>query len=438
MNLSIFGLGYVGCVSGACLAEIGHKVVGVDHNKTKVNMINQGRSPIIEKEIDEIIKKVVKSKRFIATSNWYKAVDETDLALVCVGTPYSPNGNINLNFIKIVSKHIGTALRNKKNYFVVVVRSTVLPKTVEKTVIPLLEKYSGKSVGIDFGVCMNPEFLREGSSVHDFYHPPKIVIGEYDKRSGDVVVELYKQIDVPLIRTQIKIAEMIKYADNSFHALKVTFANEIGNICKELTIDSHKVMDIFCIDDKLNLSPYYLKPGFAFGGSCLPKDLRAITYKSKTLDIDTLVLNSILDSNKKQIQKVVNKLLEYKGRKLGFLGLSFKGGTDDLRESPIVEVIETMLGKGFNIKIYDRYVLIARLMGANKVYIEKEIPHISSLMCSNIEYLIHNSDVIIVGNKVDEFKKALKMVKENQVIIDLVRIVNDSSNIKGEYYGICW
>lgn len=438
MNLSIFGLGYVGCVSGACLAEIGHRVVGVDPNKVKVDMINQGRSPIIEKEIDEILKKVVKSKKLIATSNWYKAVDETDLALICVGTPYSSNGDINLNFIKTVSEHIGSTLRNKKNYFVVVVRSTVLPETVEKTVIPLLEKYSGKSVGTDFGVCMNPEFLREGSSVYDFYHPPKIVIGEYDKRSGDAIVELYKQIEVPLVRTQIKIAEMIKYADNSFHALKVTFANEIGNICKELTIDSHKVMDIFCLDDKLNLSPYYLKPGFAFGGSCLPKDLRAITYKSKTLDIDTLVLNSILDSNKKQIQKVVNKLLEYKGRKLGFLGLSFKGGTDDLRESPIVEVIETMLGKGFNIKIYDRYVLVARLMGANKVYIEKEISHISSLMCSNIEHLIHNSDVIIVGNKVDEFKEALKMVKENQVVIDLVRIVNDSSNIKGEYYGICW
>jgi len=438
MNISVFGLGYVGCVTGACLANFGNRVIGVDPNMVKVDMINQGKNPIVEKDLDTLLDKVSRSHKFSATSDWNKAVNETDVAMVCVGTPHRTNGSIDLKFIKRVSEHLGQALKNKVGYFVVVIRSTVLPGTVEGTVIPILEQESGKKLGKDFGLCMNPEFLREGSSVHDFYHPPKTVIGEYDTKSGDALIELYKEIVAPIVRTKIKIAEIAKYADNSFHALKVTFANEIGNICKELGIDSHKVMDIFCMDTKLNLSPYYLKPGFAFGGSCLPKDLRAITYESKTLDIDTPVLNAILESNQKQIIKVVNKLSEYKGRTLGFLGLSFKGGTDDLRESPIVEVIETMLGKGFDIKIYDRYVSLARLIGANKEYIEKEIPHISSLMMSSLNDLIHESDVIIIGNYADEFKEALIKVKDGQVIIDLVRIANNGDTIKGKYYGICW
>lgn len=438
MKISIFGLGYVGSVSGACFAEIGHQVIGVDPNTVKVDMINQGKCPIVEKDIGKVIETVARSNKFSATSDWIKAIAETDMALVCVGTPTRDNGSIDLTFIKRVSEHLGKALKTKQDYFVVVVRSTVLPGTTEETVIPLLEQHSGKKAGMDFGVCMNPEFLREGSSVYDFYHPPKNVIGEYDIKSGATLIELYQQIEAPLVRTQIKTAEMVKYVDNTFHALKVTFANEIGNISKKLAIDSHEVMDIFCMDKKLNLSPYYLKPGFAFGGSCLPKDLRAITYEAKTLDIDTPVLNAILDSNKRQTLKVVNKLIEYKGRTLGFLGLSFKGGTDDLRESPIVEVIEMMLGKGFNIKIFDRNVSIAKLIGANKEYIEKEIPHISSLMCSSSEELINSSDVLIVGNYAEEFKDALENVNQDQVVVDLVRIVNSSADIKGEYYGICW
>jgi len=286
---------------------------------------------------------------------------------------------------------------------------------------------------------MIPEFLREGSSVHDFFNPPKTVIGEYDKKSGEIVADLFKTLEAPLVRAEIRVAEMVKYADNSFHALKVAFANEIGNLCKELEFDSHKVMNIFCMDKKLNLSPYYLKPGFAFGGSCLPKDLRAITYESKMLDIDLPVLNAVIESNKKQVLKVVKKLCEYKGRSLGFLGLSFKGGTDDLRESPIVEVIENMIGKGFRVRIYDKYVSIARLMGSNKEYIEKEIPHLSSLMSSSVVELIDNSEVIIVGNFSDEFKEALLLeTKETQVVIDLVRIIGEQDKINANYYGICW
>ena len=439
MKISVFGLGYVGCVSGACLAELGHHVIGVDPNIVKVEMINHGKTPVIEDGFQEYLENTVKNKSFFATTDWKMAISETDMALVCVGTPSRSNGSIDLKFIKRVCEHIGEALRSKKDYFVVGIRSTVFPGTVEGLVIPIIMEHSGKVAGRDFGVCMIPEFLREGSSVHDFFNPPKTVIGEYDKKSGEIVADLFKTLEAPLVRAEIRVAEMVKYADNSFHALKVAFANEIGNLCKELEFDSHKVMNIFCMDKKLNLSPYYLKPGFAFGGSCLPKDLRAITYESKMLDIDLPVLNAVIESNKKQVLKVVKKLCEYKGRSLGFLGLSFKGGTDDLRESPIVEVIENMIGKGFRVRIYDKYVSIARLMGSNKEYIEKEIPHLSSLMSSSVVELIDNSEVIIVGNFSDEFKEALLLeTKETQVVIDLVRIIGEQDKINANYYGICW
>lgn len=438
MIISVFGLGYVGCVTGACFAKSGHRVIGVDSNMVKVDMINAGESPIVEEGIQELIASVVNKGLFSATADWREAVAETDVALICVGTPSRPNGRISLNYIERVSENIGDAIGAREGYCVVGVRSTVFPGTVEDVVIPILQKRSGKIAGRDFGVCMVPEFLREGSSVKDFYNPPKTVIGEYDERSGDMIAELFSHIDAPLIRTEIKIAEMIKYTDNAFHALKVAFANEIGSICKELEFDSHKVMDIFCTDYKLNLSPYYLKPGFAFGGSCLPKDLRAMTYESKMRDVETPLLNAVLESNRKQILKVIRKLLEYKGCTLGFLGLSFKGGTDDLRESPIVEVIEAMIGKGFAVRIYDKNVSLGMLMGSNKEFIEKEIPHISSLMCSTVDELVQNVDVIIVANHSNEFREAVNNGREGQVVVDLVRIVDGDNNLKSQYYGICW
>ena len=438
MNISIIGLGYVGAVSAACFAKIGNHVIGVDINDLKVDMINNGKCPIVEKDLDKIIQNVVNDNRLSATSDLNDAVSKTDLAMICVGTPDKNDGGIDLSAIVRISEDIGKALKKKEKYFVIVIRSTLLPGTIKNKIIPILERESGKKTGVDFGICMNPEFLREGTSVYDFYNPPKIVIGEYDNKSGKPLIDIYKQIDAPLVRTDIKNAEMVKYADNAFHALKVTFANEIGNICKKLSIDSHAVMDIFCMDNKLNLSSYYLKPGFAFGGSCLPKDLKAITHSARKMGITTRVLDAILASNKDQIQKIVDKLLKYKGRKLGFCGLSFKHGTDDLRESPLVEVVETMLGKGFEIKIYDKNVSIAKLMGANKDFIETEIPHIASLMCSSNEELIKESEIIIIGNNEDEFRRDLKYINNNQVVIDLVRIVDTSADIKGEYYGICW
>jgi GDP-mannose 6-dehydrogenase len=438
MRISVFGLGYVGCVSGACLAKIGNRVVGVDPNPVKVEMINNGKSPVVEQDIDAMMLEVTRTGAYTATLDAKSAIDQSDIALVCVGTPSRSNGSIDRRFIAQVSEQIGDILRERQSYLVVVIRSTVLPGTVEELVIPALEKRSGKKAGKDFGVCMNPEFLREGTSVSDFNNPPKTVIGEFDKRSGDVLESMYSGIKAPLIRTSIRTAEMAKYVDNCFHALKIAFANEIGNISKALNIDSHQVMDIFCQDRKLNISSAYLKPGFAFGGSCLPKDLRALSYEARILDIDVPLLSSILVSNKQQILRVVTKLLEFKGKTIGFMGLSFKGGTDDLRESPLVEVIETLIGKGFTIRIFDRNVSIARLMGANREYIQKEIPHVSTLMCESPEQLLELSDVIVIGNKEDEFRAVLPKIRKDQAVIDLVRIVQDPDACGGTYYGVCW
>lgn len=438
MRVSVFGLGYVGSVSGACLAEMGHTVIGVDANGAKVAMINQGLPPVIETGLSELLAKVTQSKAFSATESWQDAVAASDVALVCVGTPSSPNGSLSMDLVKRVSEQIGAALQTKDGYFVVAIRSTVLPGTVEQIVIPILEARSGKTAGRDFGVCMVPELLREGTSVKDFFHPPRTVIGQLDCRSGETVAPLFAGIEAPLVRTSIRVAESLKYADNAFHALKVTFANEIGNICKTVGCDSHEVMKIFCMDTKLNLSPYYLMPGFAFGGSCLPKDLRALTYHAHSLDVSTPLLDSILVSNKKQIERVTTLLQGYKGRSLGFLGLSFKHGTDDLRESPILEVIETMIGKGFRVGIYDEFVSIARLVGANKEYIQKEIPHVSSLMRSSAEELVRDSDIVVVSNASEKFREVLaQTARPNQVVVDLVRITEEHE-VKSQYYGICW
>jgi GDP-mannose 6-dehydrogenase len=438
MRISIFGMGYVGCVCAGCLANLGHDIVAVEPNPIKLNMIKEGKSPIIENGLDRLISSAVESRKLEVTADWTDAIHSTDLAMVCVGTPSLTNGNIDLSAVFRVCEQIGQALSSKRDYFTVVVRSTVVPGTLEEKLIPILKERSGKKVGEDFGVCMNPEFLREGTSIFDFHNPPKTVIGEFNQRSGDTLAQIYQTLPAPLIRTQLRVAEMVKYTDNTFHALKICFANEIGNICKVLDIDSYKVMDIFCMDTKLNLSASYLKPGFAFGGSCLPKDLRSISYQAKKHDIEAPVLNSILDSNKWQIQKVINKLLSYKGRSLGFLGLSFKEGTDDLRESPIVEVIETMIGKGFAVRIHDQNVSMARLMGANKQYIEKEIPHISDLLCSSVEELIAQSEVLIVTNKEKQYYEHLKQLTGSHVIIDLVRLFNPDDYPDTQYYGICW
>lgn len=437
MKISIFGLGYVGAVSAACLAKDGHTVVGVDLSQTKVDLINAGNTPIIEKDIAELISTAKKNNRLSATADVTKAVNETDLSLVCVGTPSQPNGSLDLSHVSHVCEEIGQALKAKKQFHVVVMRSTMLPGSMQTIVIPTLEKYSGKKAGHDFGVCNNPEFLREGTAVHDFYHPPKTVIGETDTRSGDVLSELYKNMDAPLIRTTVETAEMVKYTDNVWHALKVGFANEIGNICKALGIDGHEVMGIFCQDTKLNLSPYYMKPGFAFGGSCLPKDVRALTYKARSLDLDIPILNAIIPSNELQVERGIQMVMQTGNKKVGVLGFSFKAGTDDLRESPIVELIERLLGKGYDIRLYDRNVNLASLVGANKDYILNRIPHISGLMLDSIDAVLKHAETVVIGNGDEEFKRIPDRLQKGQIIIDLVRIGKERSQ-KGKYDGICW
>ena len=436
MKISIFGLGYVGAVSAGCLATDGHEVIGVDPNKTKVDLINQGTTPIIEKDIGEMIAATVKSGHLRATADVRDAVFGSDMSLICVGTPSQLNGNLDLSHVRKVCQEIGAAIAEKDTFHVVVARSTMLPGSMRALVIPTLEAASGKVAGVDFGVCNNPEFLREGTAVYDYYNPPKTVIGESDEKAGALLVQLYEKMDAPLVRTDVETAEMVKYTDNTWHAVKVAFANEIGNICKAVGIDGHKVMEIFCQDTKLNLSPYYMKPGFAFGGSCLPKDVRALTYKARSLDLDLPLLNSILPSNQRQVEKGVKMIVDKGARKVGILGFSFKAGTDDLRESPLVDVIEYLLGKGYELKLYDKNVNLAALTGANQDYILNHIPHISKLMVTSMQEVLDFADTIVIGNGAAEFKTVPDSLKPHQHIVDLVRISKEQS---GEQYdGICW
>jgi GDP-mannose 6-dehydrogenase len=428
------GLGYVGTVSAGCLAQAGHDVLGVDPEPRKVDLINAGKSPIIEKDIGDIIARQVAAGRLAASVDAIDAVRRSDLVLVCVGTPSRGNGDIDLTYVRRVCEQIGAALRSHAGAPAVVMRSTMLPGTMRSVVIPTLEASSGRRAGVEFGVCINPEFLREGSAVHDYAHPPKTVIGELNAASGKLLASLYGDLKAPMIRTDIETAEMVKYADNAWHALKVGFANEIGNVCKG---DGHRVMDIFCQDTKLNLSPYYLKPGFAFGGSCLPKDLRALLYKAKTLDLALPILSAILPSNEQQIERGVRAVIEQGKKKVGVLGFSFKAGTDDLRESPVVELTERLLGKGFDLRIYDGNVNLARLHGANRDFILNRVPHISRLMVASIDEVLLHAQTIVIGNSAPEFRDVPGRLGEHQSVIDLVRI-SDSRSVAGVYEGICW
>jgi GDP-mannose 6-dehydrogenase len=437
MKICVLGLGYVGAVSAGLLAKEGHEVIGVDPERAKVDLINAGRSPIIEKDLSEIIATEVAAGRLRASTAVEDAVRHTDLALVCVGTPSQANGGIDLKYVRRVCEQIGKTLATHPGAPVIVIRSTMLPGTMRDVVIPTLEKHSGKTAGEEFGLCINPEFLREGTAVHDYYHPPKTVIGEVNRASGDVLANLYARIPGPMIRTDIETAEMVKYADNCWHAVKVGFANEIGTVCKAAGVDAHKVMDIFCQDQKLNLSPYYLKPGFAFGGSCLPKDLRALLYKAKTLDVQLPILGAVLPSNQLQIERGVQAIVDKGNRRIGILGFSFKAGTDDLRESPMVEVTERLIGKGYDLRVYDRNVSLACLHGANRDYILNKIPHISRLMVPTIDDVLSHAETIVIGNGAPEFAEVPRRIAEGQTIIDFVRIT-ESRTVLGVYEGLCW
>ena len=437
MRISVFGLGYVGTVSAGCLARSGHEVVGVDPVQTKVDLINGSQSPIVEADIGEIIASTVGAGRLRATSDQAAAIRETELSFVCVGTPSQANGNLDLRYIRRICEQVGEAIKGKAARHTVVIRSTILPGTMREIVIPILEETSGKRAGGNFSLCHNPEFLREGTAVKDFYAPPKTVIGEMDEASGRVLASIYEGIDAPLIRTDLETAEMVKYVDNSWHALKIGFANEIGNLCKSFGIDSHQVMNIFCQDKKLNISSAYLSPGFAFGGSCLPKDLRALSYKAKSHDLELPILASILRSNEIQVSRGVQLIMEKEHKKVGILGFSFKAGTDDLRESPVIEVIERLVGKGYDLRIYDKNVNIASLTGANRDFILNRIPHISRLMVSGIDAVLEHAQTVVIGNKDSEFLKVPERLREDQTLVDFVRITDRRSK-HGKYDGVCW
>lgn len=438
MRISVHGLGYVGSVSAACLAQDGHSVMGVDVNPHKVELVRSGRSTVIEAGLDELMAEMVRSGRLQATLDSRSAVENSDISVICVGTPSNGNGSLNLQYIENVCCEIGKALAGRQSYHIVVIRSTVLPGTVQERLIPLLEQHSGLRAGVEFGICVNPEFLREGSAIEDYYHPSYVIIGELDSRSGGMVQQLYDAVDAPVVRTTLRAAEMVKYVSNAFHALKVTFANEIGNLCKAHGIDGQEVMEIFCQDRRLNISPAYLKPGFAFGGSCLPKDLRALLYRAKERDLDCLLLSAVLPSNDRQIQKGI-KLVEDTGRKkIGILGLSFKPGTDDVRESPIVPLVETLVGRGYQVSIYDEHVDVSKLIGANRSYVERELPHIASLMRPSLEDVLAQVDVVVMASGSAAFRNVPSLMCKDQVLIDLVGIARRNNNIRGGYEGICF
>jgi GDP-mannose 6-dehydrogenase len=438
VRVSVFGLGYVGTVSAASFAADGHEVIGVDVNPDKVQAINEGRSPIVEPGLDALLQKGRDERHLRATTDTGEAVDGTDLSLICVGTPSRKNGSLDLSYLQRVCEQIGEAMRATDRYHVVVVRSTVLPGTTHDVVIPALEHHSDKKYGEGFGVAVNPEFLREGTAIKDFRHPPLTLVGHNHALDAVPTKALYDGIDAPLFSTSIRVAEMIKYTSNAWHAVKVVFANEIGNLAKRLGVDSHEVMDIFCQDQKLNLSSYYLKPGFAFGGSCLPKDIRALQYRAREVDLEMPLINSVLGSNRLQVEHALDRIVDTGRKKIGLLGFSFKAGTDDLRESPLVILAEALLGKGYELRIYDRNVSLARLVGANKQYIEEQIPHLSRHLCTSIDDVIDGSEVIVVGNGAPEFSDAVTRCRADQVIIDLVRLPVDFSRIRAKYDGICW
>jgi GDP-mannose 6-dehydrogenase len=438
MNISVFGLGYVGAVSAACLSDGGHTVIGVDPQVAKVDAINAGRSPVVERDLDRLTQAGRAAGRLSATTDAAAAVRASDLALVCVGTPSQANGDLDMTFLERVCNDIGTALRGDDRYFVVVIRSTLLPGTTRSLIIPVLERASGRQVGRDLGVCVNPEFLREGSAVADFFDPPKVIIGASDDRACELARHVAEQEPAPVVETDIEIAETTKYVDNAWHALKVAFANEVGTFAKHHDVDAHRVMDIFCLDDKLNLSAKYLKPGPAFGGSCLPKDVRALTYRARRLDLDLPLLGAILPSNQQHLERVYDLIAAQDSRKVGILGLSFKAGTDDLRESPTVHIVERLIGKGYDVRIYDANVRLAKLAGANRDYLLTHLPHISDLIMDTIDQVVAHADTIVIGNDSEEFRQVVTARADAGVaIVDLVRIAEDRES-GGFYHGICW
>jgi len=438
MRVSVLGLGYVGCVSAASWADCGFQVVGVDLNEAKVAALSAGVSPIREPGLDDLIARAVGCGALRATTDAAAAVRETDVSCICVGTPNGPNGEVDLTAAQRVCEQVGFALKQKRDYHVVVIRSTVLPGTTETQLIPILERAAGKGAGQGFGVCYSPEFLREGSAIADFHAPGRTVVGQSDVRSGDVTARLYASVDAPVVRLDIRSAELVKFVDNAFHALKVAFANEVGQICKRAGCDSHRVMDVFASDTKLNLSASYLRPGYAFGGSCLPKDLRALTSYARRSDLATPLLSSILESNEQHRRSCLELIRRSGLRRIGVFGLSFKHGTDDLRESPAVDLVESLIGKGFEVRVFDRNVSVEALTGSNRAYVDRELPHLAAVLSDQIEDVIAAADLLVVTTHDPEFARIPSLMRSEQRMIDFVRIPGAQAALGESYVGLSW
>jgi GDP-mannose 6-dehydrogenase len=436
LNISIFGLGYVGCVGLGCLSEKGHNIIGVDVDRIKVNLINSGKATIVEKDIDELIRKNSNAGKIKATTDFKQAVAESDAAIICVGTPNNENGHLDMTHINKVAEEIGEALKNKNGFFAVAIRSTVMPGT-NKRIGEIIREKSGKKVNTDFGVVSNPEFLREGTAVEDFFNPPYTVIASDSAKAANIMKKVYKDISGDVILTDVGTAEMIKFVNNSYHGLKVVFANEVGRICKSLGVDSRKLMELFVKDQILNISPYYFKPGFSYGGSCLPKDLKALNSIAHDNYVNVPVLSSVENSNNIHIDYALNLILNKQKKKIGFYGVSFKNGTDDLRFSPALELAERLLGKGYNIKIYDKNVHLSRLMGKNKDYLFNKLPHINEVLIENLDDLVCNSELLIIVNKDKEISKLMNKDLSQLDLIDLARVTEDWKKLS-KYDGICW
>jgi len=438
-SISIFGLGYVGSVSAACFASTGNRVLGVDVNRAKVEMLESGLSPIVEAGMSELVAEAARACRLHATTDPTTAVLKSDISFVCVGTPSLRNGKLDLGHVEKVAREIGLALKQKDAHHLIVLRSTVLPGTTESVLLPILEAESGKRAGQDFTVCYNPEFMREGSAIHDFLHPPYTILGAHDPQHLKPLRQLYAKIPGRIFETTISVAEMVKYLSNAFHAVKVTFANEVGTLCKHLGVDTETVTEIFTSDTRLNISSAYLSPGFAFGGSCLPKDVRALAYRAKELDLHLPMLESLLPSNAEHIDRAVEAIMRSGKRKVAQLGLSFKAGTDDLRESPQVQVIKRLLGEGYEVRVWDRDVCLGRLAGSNRQFIEEVIPHIGSLLTADLEEALRDAEIVVIGNKALEAEEISRHLRPEQTVIDLVNL-NKSRRPKttATYEGICW
>lgn len=438
MNISVFGLGYVGCVTVGCLSSKGHNIIGVDINKDKLDVINQGKATVIEKGLDELISQGVANKLISTTSSVDHAIENSDLAIICVGTPNDAKGFLDMQYIVKVVNEIGTALKKKNSFFTVSIRSTVTPGTNE-LIGELLEKASGKKNNVDFGVVSNPEFLREGSAIADFFNPPYTVLASHSKTSLEVMTKLYDFLSSPVEIVEIKVAELIKFLNNSFHALKVAFGNEVGRLSRSLGLGDDKLIDLFLKDDILNISKAYFRPGFSYGGSCLPKDLKALNAISGDLNLSLPLLNNVEQSNTAHTEFILEQIQKFDIRNIGIFGLAFKKGTDDLRFSKSIDICEHLLGKGNEVFVYDNAVSISKLIGSNKAFLDTKLPHINNMLVDEFEELTEKSNLIVLVHRPsEEIKEKLVayLDKADHYILD-VSFMPEFTKYKN-YYGCNW